>query len=144
VTQRLCGGAKLIDHSRSMAQLDESRVSVRGAAQGRGDVADDGARLGQRSGMVLDGVGLPLPVAVRDVDRAGSGGDRTVNGDNPHSYRDRTRAVGEPWRARIAEEALPEKVAFVGAGAAGMSAQTDADAVSDSRYAGRRMCKPHC
>ena len=36
VTQRLCGGAKLIDHSRSMAQVDESKVSVRGAAAGRG------------------------------------------------------------------------------------------------------------
>ena len=38
VTQRLCGGAKLIDQSRSMTQVDESSVSVRGAAAGRGGV----------------------------------------------------------------------------------------------------------
>ena len=84
----------------------------------------------------------PLPLAFREVDGAGSGGDRTVKGGHSHSYRDRTRAVGEAWRARIAEEALPEHVAPVGAGAAGMSAQTQADAVNDSRYAGRRMFKP--
>jgi hypothetical protein len=42
VTQRLCGGAKLINHGRSMAmaQVDESSVSVRGAAAGRSGVAD--------------------------------------------------------------------------------------------------------
>ena len=39
VTQRLCGGTKLINHSRSMAQVDESSVSIREAATGRGCVA---------------------------------------------------------------------------------------------------------
>ena len=92
--------------------------------------------------MTPDRVGLPLPVAFRDGDCAGSGGDRTVKRGNPHSYRDRTRAVGEPWGAGVAEEALPEQLASVGAGAARVSAQIHADAVRDSRYTGRRMCKP--
>ena len=51
LTKRLCGGAKLIDHGRSMAQVDESSVSVRGDTQGLGEAPEDGARLGQCSGM---------------------------------------------------------------------------------------------
>ena len=72
VTQRLCGGAKLIDHSRSMAQVDESTVSVRGAAQRRGGVADDGARLGQCSGMTPEGrIFAAIPLSADGESRGG-------------------------------------------------------------------------
>jgi hypothetical protein len=52
VTQRLCGGAKLIDHSRSMAEVDESIVPVRGAATGRRGVAH-AARVRRAHGLTL-------------------------------------------------------------------------------------------
>ena len=50
VTQRLCGGANLIDHSRSMAQVDATAASpFVGLFKVEGGVADDDPRLVEQS-----------------------------------------------------------------------------------------------